>query len=167
VSSAPFDPLRVLQVLQQHRVRFVVVGGLAARVWGSPTVTNDLDICYARDPSNLAALAEALTLLGARLRGVEAHVPFRLEATTLRAGDHFTFETDAGDLDIIGVPAGTRGYEDLARTAETVELGGLRVAVTSLDDLIEMKRAAGRPKDRIELEVLGAVRDERRRLGET
>ncbi|MPZ16399.1 MAG: hypothetical protein GEV06_00580 [Luteitalea sp.] len=167
MSSAPFDPLRVLQVLQEHHVRFVMIGGLAARVWGSPTVTNDLDICYARDASNLSALARALKVLGARLRGVDAPVPFLLDGATLRAGDHFTFETDAGDLDIIGVPAGTRGYDELVRTAETLDLGGLQVAVTSLDDLIEMKRAAGRPKDRIELEVLGAVREERRRLEET
>jgi hypothetical protein len=56
-------------------------------------------------------------------------------AATLRAGDHFTFVTNYGDLD------------------------GLTVAVASLDDLIAMKQAAGRPKDRIEVEVLGALRD--------
>jgi hypothetical protein len=68
--------------------------------------------------------------------------------------------TDAGDLDLLARPAGTEGYDDLARTAEPTDLDGLTVLVTSIDDLMRMKRAAGRPKDLIELEVLGALRDE-------
>jgi hypothetical protein len=68
--------------------------------------------------------------------------------------------TFAGDLDIIGIPAGTTGHEELARTAEPMDLDGLTVQVAALDDLIRMKRAAGRPKDRVELEILGALRDE-------
>ena len=75
-------------------------------------------------------------------------------------GDSFTFVTDAGDLDILGRPHGTLGYEDLAKTAAEIDLDGLMVLVTSIDDLIRMKRAAGRPKDLIEVEVLAALRDE-------
>jgi hypothetical protein len=44
---------------------------------------------------------------------VDADVPFMLDAKTLRMGDSFTFETDAGDLDILATPAGTRGYDEL------------------------------------------------------
>ncbi|HXX61648.1 MAG TPA: hypothetical protein VEI48_10205, partial [Candidatus Sulfotelmatobacter sp.] len=98
--------------------------------------------------------------LGARLRGVTDAVPFRLDARALAAGDAFTFSTDAGDLDIIATPAGTAGYHDLSRTAATIDLDGMRVQVASIDDLMRMKLAAGRPKDLIELEVLGALRDE-------
>ena len=87
-------------------------------------------------------------------------MPFILDARTLRAGDSFTFETDAGDLDIIGTPAGTRGYDELIRTAEEQDLGGLKIKVASIDALIQMKRAAGRPKDLIEVEVLAALREE-------
>lgn len=72
-----------------------------------------------------------------------------------------TFDTDFGALDILATPSGTSGFEDLAANAVEVELGGgLVVPVASLDDLIRMKRAAGRPKDRVELEILGALRDE-------
>ena len=155
-----FDPLKAFRVLLQHGVRFVIIGGLAGRLLGSPTVTNDLDICYGRDPANLERLANALRALKARLRGVDEEVPFELDAESLAAGDTFTFVTDAGYLDIIGTPAGTTGYDDLARTATKLELNGLSVAVTHVEDLIRMKRAAGRPKDKIEVEVLLALRDE-------
>jgi hypothetical protein len=87
-------------------------------------------------------------------------LPFQLDARTLLAGDSFTFVTDAGDFDLLGTPEGTGGYEDLARTAVKTDLDGLVVLVASIDDLIRMKKAAGRPKDLIELEVLGALRDE-------
>jgi hypothetical protein len=161
-----FDPLRLLDTLTRHRVRFVVIGGIAGRLWGSTTVTNDLDVCYARDRTNLQALAAALEELNAKLRGTDRDLPFRADAATLKNGDAFTFTTVAGNLDILGTPAGSRGYESLARNAETMEIGDLEVTVVSIDDLLLMKRAAGRPKDLIEVEVLSAVRDELRRLEE-
>ena len=148
----------------------MVVGGIAGRLLGSPTVTRDLDICYARDAPNLRVLAAVLAeihaqlrsadLRGADLRDAVPGLPFRADARTLRAGDVFTLQTDAGDLDLLGTPAGTGGYADLARSATHTDLGGIKVLVAAVDDLIRMKRAAGRPKDLIEVEVLGALRDE-------
>jgi len=155
-----FDPERSLRVLTDHGVRFVVIGGVAGAALGSPSVTQDLDICPDRSPENLERLAGALAALGATLRGVDEDVPFRLDASTLATGDHFTFSTAAGDLDCLGTPAGTEGYEDLMQSATVVDLGGFEVAFVALDDLIRMKRAAGRAKDRAELEILGALRDE-------
>jgi hypothetical protein len=157
-----YDPLGELRTLQSHDVRFVVIGGLAARLWGSPTMTNDTDVCYARDMPNLERLADALTELQARLRGVEDDVAFILDARTFAAGQNFTFVTTAGSLDVLGIPAGVGGFDELAANAVQFDLGeGLVVPVCDLDDLIRMKRAAGRPKDRIELEVLAVVREER------
>lgn len=162
MSERGFDPAAALQILVAHSVDFVVIGGIAARLWGSPTVTRDLDICYARTTPNLERLAAALQEIHATLRGVNEEVPFRLDARTLAAGDSFTFKSDVGDVDVLGTPTGTGGYEDLKASAERMDLDGLKVWVASLADLIEMKRAAGRPKDRIEVEILGAVRDEPR-----
>lgn len=161
-----YDPHRALRVLDAHRVRFVVIGGLAGRLWGSPTMTNDVDILYARDRANLERLADALTELNARLRGVDEAVTFLLDADSLAAGQNFTFVTDAGPLDVLGWPAGVEDFEAVAVNSVPFDLGeGLVVPVCDLDDLIRMKEAAGRPKDRIEVEILGAVRDELRRSG--
>jgi hypothetical protein len=157
---AAFDPLRLLETLDRHGVRFVVVGGIAGRLLGSPTVTRDLDICYARGAANLRALAAVLAEVHAELRGADPGLPFLPNLRALKAGDAFTLKTDAGDLDLMGTPAGTDGYADLARTATRIDLGGVAVLVAAVDDLIRMKRAAGRPKDLIEVEVLGALRDE-------
>lgn len=155
-----FDPLRIISVLRQHKVRLIMIGSMAGRLWGSPSITEDVDICYARDPANLKALAAALRELGARLRGTPDDVPFILDAETLRMGDHFTFVTRAGSLDIFGFPAGSNGFDELSRTAREMELGGYKVLVADIEDLIRMKRAAGRAKDRVEVEILAALRDE-------
>lgn len=159
-----FDPIGALQTLQRHGVRFVIIGGFAGRIWGSPTMTNDVDICYDRDPANLERLAAALSELHARLRGVDDDVPFLMEAITLAKGQNLTFATDLGPVDVLGLPAGVKEFNELAVNAATFDLGdGVVVQVCDLDDLIRMKRAAGRPKDRIELEILSAVREERER----
>ena len=163
MSDPPFDPERILAVLVRHGVRFVVIGGAAARIWGSPAITRDVDVCYARDRPNLEALASALTELGAKLRGVKDELPFRLDPHTLLNGDSFTFTTRLGDLDVLATPSGTRGFDELAANAAEISLGSLRVSVASLDDLIRMKRAAGRPKDRAVMEDLGALREELQR----
>lgn len=161
MTTAPaFDPLRLMRELNDGGVRYIVIGAFAGRVLGSPTLTRDLDICHDRDRVNLAALAAVLRGLNAHLRGVELNLPFQLDARSLASGDSFTFSTDAGDLDVLGTPAGTSGYSDLVRTADATDLDGLTVLVTGIDDLMRMKRAAGRPKDLIELEVLAALRDE-------
>ena len=160
MKEPPFDPLAGLRALVDHGVRFVLIGGYAAALRGSPMITGDVDICHARDPENLDRLADALESLGARLRGAPADVPIRLDGRTLAAGDHFTFTTDAGSLDCLGTPAGTDGFADLDAAATDEDLDGLVVRVASLEDLIRMKRAAGRPQDRIAVEWLSAIRDE-------
>ena len=160
MAGPAFDPLAALSALLRHRVRFVLIGGFAAAIRGAPLVTGDLDICHAKDRANLERLAAALRELGARLRDAPAEVPFVLDAQTLAAGDHFTFATDAGPLDCLATPAGTEGFADLDASATGEDLDGLVVRVASLEDLIRMKRAAGRPQDRVALEWLAALRDE-------
>ena len=165
VRYADFQPEAVIRLLGRREVRWVLIGGLAAITHGAPIVTQDVDICYARDDENLNRLSDALTEVHAELRGADPGLPFRLDTRALRAGDAFTFTTDVGWLDILGTPAGTAGFDDLARTADRFELFGHRVLVASVEDLIRMKRAAGRPKDLLAVEELGALRDELDRQG--
>ncbi len=160
MSEPDFDPIAGLEALVEHGVRFVLIGGYAAALRGSPMMTGDVDICPARDRANLDRLAAALQSLRARLRGASPDVPFLLDGRTLEEGDHFTFATDAGPMDCLGTPAGTDGFLDIDASATDEDLDGLVVRVASLDDLIRMKRAADRPQDRIAVEWLSALRDE-------
>ena len=160
MSSVLFDPIPIFQLLARHQVRFVLIGGFAGRLWGANTITNDLDICYARDRPNLEALAAALRELGAALRGAPKDVSFLLDAQTLERGDHFTFETRFGDLDCLGIPAGSKGFQELVDGSAGMVVDSVSVLVASLHDLIRLKRAAGRPKDLVEVEILAALREE-------
>jgi hypothetical protein len=162
MSDSDFDPVEVLTVLATHGVRFVLIGGLAGSARGSPVITGDVDLCYARDMENLKRLAAALQELGARLRGrgVPPDLPFQLDAATLDAGDMFTFTTSEGPVDILGTPSGTRGFGDLDAGATDMVIGGVTVRVAALDDLIRMKAASGRMKDLEHLEWLRAIRQE-------
>lgn len=161
MSAQRFDFLTPIERMTLQDVRFVVIGGVAAILHGSNVITGDLDVCYARDEQNLERMALVLKELGATLRGAPKDVPFILDAKTLRMGDSFTFDTELGPIDILGTPSGMLGgYDELERGAEEVELGGITVKVSPLDDLIRMKRAAGRTKDLLMVEELGALRDE-------
>lgn len=159
-----FDPHALLETLQRHGVRFVVVGGIAGRLHGSPRMTRDLDICYARDIEDLDRLAMVLAELHVTLRGAPPDLPFRPDARTLRSGLNFTFDTPFGPFDCLGEASG-HTYEILRPNAERAVFEGLDILVTSLDDLMRMKRASGRPQDLADLETLGKLRDVREERG--
>jgi hypothetical protein len=142
-------------------VDYVVIGGIAATFQGSTTITRAFDVCYSRERANLERLASALRELDARLRGVDVDVPFQLDAASLRNGLNFTFKTKHGDFDCLGDPGGGFDYDLLKRNADQMDVTGWKVMVASLDDIIAMKRAAGRIKDRIEVENLSALREVR------
>jgi hypothetical protein len=153
----------ILEALTARGVDFVVIGGIAAVLHGSAMVTNDVDVCFATDSSNLNALGAALTDLKATLRGVDEEVPFVPDAATLRRIRILTLDTSAGPLDVQVEPDGAPPYADLRRRAERVDVGGFAVLIASLEDLIAMKLAAGRGKDLVAVEELEAIRELRTR----
>lgn len=160
-----FKVERILRTLTSHGVDFVVVGGIAATLLGSARDTFDLDICPAFDADNLDSLGKALVELEARLRGVEEAVPFTPNGRALWNVDLLTLDTVAGPVDILIRPNGAPPYEHLRRRAERKDLGSFSVLVASIEDLIAMKEAAGRPKDLVVVEELEAIKRLRRRLG--
>lgn len=150
-----FDPHRTLEVLHRHRVRFVVVGALAAVLQGYPLPTQDLDVTPARDRENLERLTAALRELDARLRVPHgAGVPFPIEVSMLETATAWTLETDAGPLDLVFLPAGTTGYDDLVDDAVEKKLRDVPLVLASVRDIIRMKEAAGREKDLMALPAL-------------
>ena len=160
--ATDFDPAEILRVLEAAGVEYVLVGGLAAAIHGSPYVTGDVDVTPARDRANLDRLSKALDRLEARVRteSEPEGVPFAHDGESLARATVWNLVTRAGDLDLTIVPSGTQGYDDLVAGATSVEILGLVVPVASLADIIRSKEAANRPKDRLQLPVLRKLLDE-------
>lgn len=148
----------LLDSLVEHRVDFVIIGGVALVLHGSARITQDLDICYGREPENLARLAEALRPFRPTLRGVPPGLPFTLDVRALQSGLNFTLVSEPGDIDILGEVAGVGGYDRVAEDAVPMEVYGHRVLVMSLNALERAKRTAGRLKDLADLEEIQALR---------
>jgi len=155
--TAELRSARILATLVARGVDFVVIGGIAAVMHGSPRMTQDVDVCFAADAANLEALGRALDDLHARLSGVPENIPFVPDARTLKGIEVLTLETDAGRLDVLARPAGAPGYEALRSRAERMDIGACAVLVASIRDLVAMKRAAGRPKDLGDIAELEAI----------
>lgn len=148
----------MLAVLREHQVRFVLIGGFAAIVHGSPFPTEDIDITPESTAENLGRLSGALTVLEAKIRtdAVPEGLPFSHNAESLAAAGVWNLVTKHGDLDISFIPTGTRGYPDLKGAAGEHEVYGRVVVVAALADIIRSKQAANRNKDQ---RVLPALRE--------
>jgi len=158
--AADFNPVPVLERFATASVDFVVIGGVAAGAYASGYTTVALDLAYARDRENLERIAEVLRSMAAVLRGAPPDIPFQLDALSLEAGGNFTFTTSYGSVDLLAYPAGAPPYEELRKQATVIDVRGHRVRVASLDHLIAMKDAAGRPRDKLLATELRIISDE-------
>lgn len=158
---------RIAALLQRHRVQFIVIGGQAEYIFGSPRVTFDIDLCYRRTTENLENLAAALKELKVSLRGAPKDLPIILDARALALGNNYTFETpNDGDLDFLGYVEPLGDYDRLDKTASNYEVGDLQLRVIALDDLITVKQHINRPKDRESLYQLLAIKRIREETGQ-
>jgi hypothetical protein len=162
---APLDPEQLLKTLKRHKVDFVLIGALAARLYGFPRLTADADITPAGDLPNLERLAAALNDLHAKVytESVPEGLSFDCSAKTLARARMWNLVTKAGRVDIAFEPAGVEAYGDLTKDAEHFEAFGVRFLVASLDDIIRSKEAAGRPKDVDDVVLLRALKQTRKK----
>jgi predicted nucleotidyltransferase len=80
----------------------------------------------------------------------------------VKRGLNFTLTTDIGDLDLLGEILGGGAYEALVTSTVTIRVFGIDCRCLTLDKLIELKRAAGRPKDFEAIAELEAIRQQER-----
>jgi Nucleotidyl transferase AbiEii toxin, Type IV TA system len=153
----------MLRRLTAAGVDFVVIGGIALILAGSARLTRDLDIVFAPDQANLDALGGVLRNLHATLREVAEDVPFTPDGRTLAGIQLLTLTTSEGWLDVHREVNGMPSYESLRRNADRMSLGDFTVLVASPDDMIAMKRAAGRPRDLLDVEEWETIKRLRRR----
>jgi len=150
--SPKFDPIGILAALERRRVRFIMIGGLARVIQGTGEVTPGIDIVPSLKPENLRRLEAALHDLNAR--HADGTAP-SLEETGAANDSVLELTTDRGEVKVVPLPAGTRGYDDLRRAVTREALGsGVRPSVASVGDLARMLAALGRDEDRAKLRAL-------------
>jgi len=159
-----FQPEEILRILLGLEVEFVIIGGVAATLYGSNLRTGDLDICPRRTPENLDRLADALARMETRVRadGVPDGIPFSPDGPFLQRVELLNLTTRFGDFDLSFRPIGTEGFEELWPNRVIFELDDITVSVAALGDIIRSKEAAGRPKDQQQLPTLRALLATRR-----
>ena len=149
MAATTFHPYAILAALEQERVTYVLIGGLARVIEGSDELTRGVDLTPSTRPENLRRLERALASLSA---------PVSLDATELAAERVVAVESDFGEMKIVPTPVGTRGYDDLRRAARREPIGeGLRVPVASPGDLVRMLSALDRQDDALTIETMRRV----------
>lgn len=167
----PLDSKRILRTFDEHRIDYVLIGGIACLMHGATRVTVDTDVVAARDRANLGRLFEALKALDAAVLVSDGRQAMEdgeaWEVVSLRRGpgalaeaEAWHFTTDAGPLDVIFAAAGVGCYEDHLPRAELFEVFGVQVQVAGLEDLILSKESLLREKDTSVLAELRALRGE-------
>lgn len=146
MTEVPLEAERIFEVLAEHGVEFVVVGGVAVQVHGHVRMTNDVDLIPAPKRANLDRLAKALHELNARVLNPGSE-NLEIDASMLPRATLWQFSTDLGDIDLLHDAPGAAAFGELRSRALVVKLGATSIPIAGLDDLIAMKRAAGRPVD--------------------
>ena len=157
------DFAALLRCLSEAGVEYVLVGGAAATAHGSARLTEDIDVVYHRSAENVDRLVSALAPQRPYLRGAPPGLPFRWDARTIHRGLNFTLTTDSGDIDLLGEITGGGAYEDLLPHSVMIKVFGVACHCLGLERLIQVKRAAGRPKDLDAIAELEAIVEERAR----
>jgi hypothetical protein len=150
----------LLRALAGREVEYIVVGGVAAAIHGAARATYHLDVVYARASANMTRLVEALAPRHPYLRGAPPGLPFQWDVATLARGLNFTLTTSLGDIDLLGEITGGGSYEALLPHSMPVLAFDIQTRCITLDRLIDVKRAAGRPKDFDAIAELEAIAEE-------
>lgn len=153
------DLEKILGALDREKVKFLLVGGMAAIGHGMNYATTDVDFCYQRGEKNLQAIVRALETVHPQLRVPGGSLPFLFDAKSLSNGLNFTLDTDWGWIDLLGELEGVGNYETLLPRSVKFEFYGVMVDTIGLDDLIRAKETAGRTKDKLHLLELNKIKE--------
>jgi hypothetical protein len=153
-----FDARELFRAFARYDVDYLTIGGIAIQAHGGQRLTQDLDVAIAASTDNVARLSAALLDLDARILGPNGQrsrsVP---SAPLLASSDQWHLITVHGPLDILTLPAHLGSFEDMRARAHEVPLGDLSIPIAHRDDLLKMKRAAGRPQDLADIQLLESL----------
>lgn len=150
----------LIRLLSENEVEFIIVGGAAATAHGSARLTLDLDVVYNRSSGNVESMVNALRSVQPYFRGAPPGLPFEWSVETIQKGLNFTLTTTLGALDLLGEIVGGGSYEQLLPDTIQIQVAGVECRCLGLQRLIEVKRAAGRPKDFETIAELERIQEE-------
>jgi hypothetical protein len=153
----------LIPLLVNNSVEFIIVGGAAATAHGASRLTEDLDIVYRRTKDNVSRLLKSLAPYNPYLRGAPPGLPFIWDESTILRGMNFTLTTSLGPIDLLGEIAGGGNYEKLLPDTIRLSIFGVDCLCLNLEKLIQVKRAAGRPKDFEAIAELEAILEQQQR----
>jgi hypothetical protein len=152
------DFTNLLERLALGKVKFVLVGGFACVVHGCTYVTQDIDRCCDFSVDNLMALQEILS----DLQPVHSMTPKRqkLKLTEKTCCDfkNLYLDTKIGQLDCLSLIDGVGDYNQVKKASRTMKLDKVKISVLSIDALIKAKKALNRPRDRLAIMQLEALK---------
>lgn len=155
-----FDARELFRALAHRDVEYVTVGGIAIQAHGGQRLTQDLDVAIASSSDNLVRLADALLDLDARILGPDGQrSQSPPSARLLGSSDQWHLITVHGPLDVLTLPAHLGSFADMRARAHEIPLGDLSIPVAHREDLLKMKRAAGRPQDLADVKLLESLDD--------
>jgi predicted nucleotidyltransferase len=152
----------LLKRLKDHDVEFIVIGGLAAILQGSPVATYDVDVCAPMSDDNVAKIHRALRDIRPRFRFRPDKLPVPDDPARLRGVRNLNLVTDVGVIDLLGELPGVGTFDQVRNRTEEINLGGFVCRVLDLETLILSKKIAGRDKDLIGVRHLEAILNKRK-----
>lgn len=160
---------KIFKKFQAKKVDYLIAGGMAVNLYGIPRFTKDLDILIDSKPKNLIRLEAALKSLGYRPKIPVSLKEFlnpdnwarwgKEKGMTACALYHPKSHIEQIDL-LINTPI---SYDIAKRHYKTIKVGDLRLTLVSIEDLIRMKRHAGRQQDIADIDALQRLKKQRRR----
>jgi predicted nucleotidyltransferase len=156
-AERPLELRELFRVLAEHGVDYLVIGGVAAQVHGRRRTTKDLDVTPAPDPDNFERLTAALVALDAHPVELGPGAPTPTAEQLHLASIVPPLSTRHGELHILNDVPGATTYAVMSARALTTDLDGIALRIVSVDDLIRMKHATGRPSDIEDIEALTTV----------
>lgn len=155
--------LEILSRLHDSDADFVIVGGVAAALHGGSRVTFDLDIVPSLEGASWQAVVQLLWNMDARpripesldrLRNVENVREWMRDKGMLA----LNFKSAGGETEVDLLVGESDRFEELRQRAVGVKIGERTFYVASIEDLIDMKRRAGRPQDLLDIAQLEDIR---------
>lgn len=157
------DFLTFIRALAQSGLEFVIVGGVAGALHGGSRLTHDIDIVPDLDSAAWRRAVDVIWTAGGRPRIPESREAIA-DVANVRGWIRdkgmlaLSFRSPDGTVEVDLLVGESHRFAELKRDATIIDLEGVRYLVASLDDLIAMKRRAGRPQDLLDIAELESIR---------